>query len=86
MSDVESFYVDIHCVDLVELVTDYLDGVLSPADLERFDDHVEDCDACRVYIDQIKMTVTLTGDVERPGIELPGNFEDLVHLFINHHS
>jgi anti-sigma factor RsiW len=86
MSDVESFYVDIRCVDLVELVTDYLDGALSAADLRRFDDHVEDCDACRVYIDQIKMTVTLAGAVERPDIELPGNFEELVHLFTNHRS
>ncbi len=93
MSDLEAFYVDIHCVDLVEIVTDYLDGALSPEDLERFDHHVEDCEACSVYIDQIKMTVTLVGDrsatqserggsdADRPSIELPGNFDELLTLF-----
>lgn len=81
MTDLESFYVDIHCVDLVELITEYLDATLSPADIERFDDHIEDCEACRVYIDQIKMTITLTADTERPAIELPGNFDELARLF-----
>lgn len=84
MTDLDSFYVDIHCVDLVELITDYLDESLSPADIERFDDHVEDCEACRVYIDQIKMTITLTAGSERNELALPGNFDELARLFSDH--
>lgn len=89
MSDLESFYIDIHCVDLIELVTEYLDAALSPSDVRRFDDHVADCDECRIYIDQIKMTVTLIGTSNRGAdghdIEWPGNFDELLHLFSQLH-
>lgn len=84
MSDLDKYYIDIHCVDLVELVTDYLDDALAPADLERFDEHVEGCDGCRVYVDQVKMTISLTGDGRREAVELPGNFDRLLQLFDGH--
>jgi anti-sigma factor RsiW len=34
------------CRELVELVTDYLDGALSKQDVQRFEEHIEHCDAC----------------------------------------
>ena len=34
------------CNELVELVTDYLEGKLPPADVERFAAHLEECEAC----------------------------------------
>jgi anti-sigma factor RsiW len=49
------------CQELVELVTDYLDGVLPPADRARFDAHIADCDGCRDYLEQIRATIALTG-------------------------
>jgi hypothetical protein len=86
VSDLESFHVDIRCIELVELVTEYLDGVLSRADLDRFNRHVAGCDACGVYVDQIAMTITLTAETNRSGIELPGNFDELLSLFVQHHA
>ena len=49
------------CQELVELVTDYLDGALSPRDQERFDAHIADCDYCRDYLEQIRVTIRLSG-------------------------
>jgi anti-sigma factor RsiW len=49
------------CQEVVELVTEYLDGVLSPADLQRFEAHIADCDACTGYLEQLKLTIELTG-------------------------
>jgi len=49
------------CQELVELVTNYLDGALSPAERARFDAHIADCDGCRAYLEQIRTTVALTG-------------------------
>jgi anti-sigma factor RsiW len=49
------------CQELVELVTDYLDGVLPPAERVRFDAHIADCDGCRAYLEQIRATIALTG-------------------------
>jgi anti-sigma factor RsiW len=49
------------CKELVELVTAYLDGALSPADRTRFDEHLATCDGCRNYVDQMRRTIALTG-------------------------
>ena len=57
MIDVEAF----SCQELVELVTDYLEGALSPADLQRFEEHIGGCDACTEYLAQFKRTIELTG-------------------------
>jgi anti-sigma factor RsiW len=51
------------CQELVELVTDYLDGALSPRDRQRFDEHIAACDDCRAYLDQIRVTIRMTGSL-----------------------
>jgi len=52
------------CQELVEVVTDYLDGALSAPDRARFEAHLADCDACRDYVDQFRETISLVGRVE----------------------
>ncbi|HET6847534.1 MAG TPA: zf-HC2 domain-containing protein [Gaiellales bacterium] len=49
------------CQELVELVTDYLEGALPPADRERFDRHIAGCDGCTAYLEQMRATIRLTG-------------------------
>lgn len=49
------------CQELVELVTDYLEGALPPAERERFEQHIGTCDGCRVYLEQLRQTIELTG-------------------------
>lgn len=51
----------ISCKEFVELVTDYLDGSLSPEDKMRFEEHLAICDGCETYLKQIKETIRLTG-------------------------
>ena len=57
MIDVEAF----SCRELVELVTDYLEGALSPADVRRFEEHIDGCDGCTEYLSQFRRTIELTG-------------------------
>jgi anti-sigma factor RsiW len=52
---------DLSCVELVELVTDYLEGVLPPTERSRFEAHLADCDGCVNYIDQMRTTIEVTG-------------------------
>jgi anti-sigma factor RsiW len=81
MTDDEPLIVDITCSDAVELVTDYLDEALSNQDLDRFEHHLATCEGCAVFVDQIKMTITLTSAVSNQQLELlPGNFDELVRL------
>ena len=48
------------CQELVELVTDYLEGALSPDDMERFEEHIGRCTGCAAYLEQIRQTIVLT--------------------------
>ena len=49
------------CQELVELVTDYLDDALPPAERVRFDAHIAGCDGCTGYLEQIRLTIASTG-------------------------
>jgi anti-sigma factor RsiW len=49
------------CQELIELVTDYLEGALPPEQRARFDEHLELCDGCTAYLEQIRVTITLVG-------------------------
>ncbi len=55
---------DLSCRELVELVTDYLEGALTPADRERFDEHVDMCSGCRAYLDEFQATIELSGRLD----------------------
>ncbi|MCK9923917.1 anti-sigma factor [Frankia sp. AgPm24] len=52
---------DIDCNELVELVTAYLDDALDPDTRRRFTDHLDLCDGCGTYVEQMRQTVRLTG-------------------------
>ena len=63
---------DYRCQQLVEVVTDYLEGSLSTRDRARFDRHLRHCDGCEGYLAQIRRTIELTGrltvhDIDRLG-------------------
>jgi len=49
------------CQELVELVTDYLEGALTADDRDRFDAHISGCDACTAYIEQFRLTIKALG-------------------------
>jgi anti-sigma factor RsiW len=49
------------CQEVVELVTDYLEGALSQRDRRRFDRHIADCEHCTEYLAQMRETLRLTG-------------------------
>lgn len=52
---------EITCRELVELVTDYLEGAMSAEDRARVDAHLSTCDGCQNYLEQMRETIRLTG-------------------------
>ena len=52
---------ELTCLELVELVTDYLEDMLPPDVLARFEAHLIECDDCPMYIDQLRTTIRLVG-------------------------
>jgi len=55
---------DLACQQAVELVTDYLEGALSRRDRRRFEAHLQDCPNCSAYLEQIRLTIRMTGSVD----------------------
>jgi predicted anti-sigma-YlaC factor YlaD len=51
------------CAEIVEMVTDHLEGALCDDDLARFLDHLAGCDGCTAYLDQMRTTARLLGAV-----------------------
>jgi anti-sigma factor RsiW len=49
------------CQELVELVTDFLEGALDAADLARFEGHLAGCGKCGQYLEQLRQTIRVTG-------------------------
>ena len=71
---------DMSCKELVELVTDYLEGALAPADQRRFELHIGKCDWCKLYIDQIRLTIKAAGKLTEESID-PRAREELLAVF-----
>jgi predicted anti-sigma-YlaC factor YlaD len=51
------------CQEMVELVTDYLEGTLGWRDRRRVAKHLSECDPCVRYIEQMRETLALLGTV-----------------------
>ena len=52
---------DLVCRQVVELVTDYLDGALPRRDARRFERHLRGCPNCTAYLQQMRATIAATG-------------------------
>jgi anti-sigma factor RsiW len=62
------------CVQMVQLVTDYLEGALSGRDRRRFEAHLAGCEHCTRYVEQMRETLRLLGRI--PPESLSGRAQD----------
>jgi len=56
------------CRELVEIVTDYLEGDLSRRDRRRFERHIAGCEGCTSYVEQMRLTKRLLGRIPEDSI------------------
>jgi anti-sigma factor RsiW len=56
------------CKELVELVTAYFDGALDTDDHARFERHLTICPGCTTYVEQMRQTVALVGDLREEDV------------------
>jgi predicted anti-sigma-YlaC factor YlaD len=69
---------DLTCNELVELVTEYLEGALPQNDRLDFEHHLVWCSWCRDYLDQVRTTIELTGTTETEALEPPSPLREHV--------
>ncbi|HNP85273.1 MAG: zf-HC2 domain-containing protein [Chloroflexi bacterium SZAS-1] len=70
------------CREMVELVTEYLEGVMPPRERVIFEAHLAVCPGCTAYFEQMKQTIRLLGKLPEDSIE-PEARDTLLHAFRN---
>jgi anti-sigma factor RsiW len=68
------------CRELVELVTEYFEGGLTPSERNRFEEHVLSCPPCRAHLQQMRATIRLLGTLPEEAVS-PEAEEALVDAF-----
>lgn len=71
---------ELTCRQMVELVTDYLEGRLAPVERARFDVHVALCEGCQAYMEQFQATIRALGRLPEESLS-PGARDALLAAF-----
>ena len=69
------------CHELLEQLSDYIDGELEAALCAELESHLGECSNCRVMVDTVRRTITLYHD-QTPA-ELPTDVEDRLFRILN---
>jgi anti-sigma factor RsiW len=56
------------CRELVEVITDYLEGTMRAADRARFEAHLEECPYCVTYLEQMRRTIDTLGQLSEESL------------------
>jgi anti-sigma factor RsiW len=70
----------ITCAEVVELVTDYLERELPPEDASLFEQHLNFCDGCISYVEQMRATAATLGRVREADVP-PATRDKLMTAF-----
>jgi predicted anti-sigma-YlaC factor YlaD len=68
------------CRELVEVVSDYLEGRLPAADVRRLEEHLGECPYCMEYVDQMRLTIATLGELTEDSIS-PETRGELLEAF-----
>lgn len=56
------------CKEVVDLAAEYVEGAMPPQEATQFEMHLNFCDGCYVFIDQIRATAATAGRLEEEEI------------------
>ena len=68
------------CQQAIELLTEYLEGTLSRRQRRRLESHLAACPNCSAYLEQIRVTIRLTGTIEPEALS-PQAVDELTELY-----
>jgi anti-sigma factor RsiW len=57
------------CREMVELITDYLEGALPPDTRARFEQHIAACGDCTRYMVQMRETLQVVGHIDPEALD-----------------
>jgi anti-sigma factor RsiW len=62
---------ELTCAEVVEVITDYLEARMPAHDRERFEEHLAFCDGCSTYLEQMRLTIAVTGRLRIEALPAP---------------
>jgi anti-sigma factor RsiW len=71
---------ELTCKELVELVSDYFEDALPPDERARFEAHLQKCDGCDRYVEQMHQTILALGALNQDAVP-PEAQEKLLQVF-----
>lgn len=74
---------ELSCQEIIEVVTEYLEGSMPGEERQQFERHLSYCPGCVTYVEQIRETIDLTGTIPREETLPPALREGLVAQFRN---
>ncbi len=82
MSQDDAMVSEMACQELVEVITDYLEGTLTNRDVRRLEAHIATCAPCTAYIEQMRQSIRLVGHLSSRELD-PATRAQLVDAFRN---
>jgi len=67
----------LNCKNVIREISSYIDGELDLAIKRELERHLEDCEECKMVVDQTKLTVDIFCDSEP--VELPVEIQSRLH-------
>jgi anti-sigma factor RsiW len=71
---------DFSCRELVAVASDYLEGRLPASERARLEEHLAECEGCTTYLEQMRRTITLIGELREEHVP-PEAFARLLGVF-----
>ncbi len=71
---------DLKCQQVVELVTDYLEGTMRRSERRRFEAHLRGCPNCSAYLRQMQATIRAMGALSTDDVA-PAALDELTEMF-----
>ncbi len=71
------------CREIIQILIDYLEGDLSPAEKQHFEEHMDACPPCHAFL----RTYEKSGELARAALQpsdLPDELQERVRGFLRH--
>ncbi len=59
---------ELSCREVMEILGDYLEGAMTPDARVRLEEHLADCDGCTAYLEQLRVTIGLSGRLSEEAV------------------
>ncbi len=69
-----------NCDEVIQLLTEYIDGELEPSSQSQLDQHFQGCPSCHGFLETFKTTIEMTGTFRCE--DIPEAVSERLHSFL----